>query len=253
MDVTHPLHLFPVHSLFHSPQNTAGEEHIRDTFWHQLWQSEVKRCSLSSTPVVGFTWAPGDPELMFLHRRMDNCRMETTADMHLSQRRRRTWQCWGGEGPSLSHLESNYTADGQWLRFLCWLPSFISMHLISFLSVCRHVMNELLETERAYVEELLCVLQVGINSSLTLVQNPWTDSAVFTGLCIWDGQPSCASPHACSPAEQKGGSIWKHAWNLPLPQEVKLRHLSVNGGTVWQADGSVIASPHFILPCVAFN
>lgn len=25
-------------------------------------------------------------------------------------------------------------------------------------------MNELLETERAYVEELLCVLQVGINS-----------------------------------------------------------------------------------------
>lgn len=58
------------------------------------------------------------------------------------------------------------------------------MHLISFLSVCRHVMNELLETERAYVEELLCVLQVGINSSLTLVQNPWTDSAVFTGLCI---------------------------------------------------------------------
>lgn len=32
------------------------------------------------------------------------------------------------------------------------------------LSVCRHVMNELLETERAYVEELLCVLQVGISS-----------------------------------------------------------------------------------------
>lgn len=35
----------------------------------------------------------------------------------------------------------------------------------SSLSVCsvlvhRHVMNELLETERAYVEELLCVLQV---------------------------------------------------------------------------------------------
>lgn len=71
--------------------------------------------------------------------------------------------------PSLFHRESNYTADGLGLRFLCWLPSFISTYTISSLSVCRHVMNELLETERAYVEELLCVLQVGINSSLTLV------------------------------------------------------------------------------------
>lgn len=29
---------------------------------------------------------------------------------------------------------------------------------------CRHVMNELLETERAYVEELLCVLQVFVST-----------------------------------------------------------------------------------------
>uniref|UniRef100_A0A3Q3EKM0 MCF.2 cell line derived transforming sequence like n=1 Tax=Labrus bergylta TaxID=56723 RepID=A0A3Q3EKM0_9LABR len=39
---------------------------------------------------------------------------------------------------------------------------FFCMHLIRSLYslfVCRHVMNELLETERAYVEELLCVLQ----------------------------------------------------------------------------------------------
>lgn len=59
--------------------------------------------------------------------------------------------------------------------------------MISPLSVCRHVMNELLETERAYVEELLCVLQVGeVDSSLspTLVQDPRTDPAVFTGICL---------------------------------------------------------------------
>ena len=34
----------------------------------------------------------------------------------------------------------------------------ISQYVLMF--VYRHVMNELLETERAYVEELLCVLQV---------------------------------------------------------------------------------------------
>lgn len=34
---------------------------------------------------------------------------------------------------------------------------------------CRHVMNELLETERAYVEELLCVLQV-IYQHISVVQ-----------------------------------------------------------------------------------
>lgn len=37
--------------------------------------------------------ALGDPELMVLHRGMDNFRMETTRDLHLCQRRRRTWQC----------------------------------------------------------------------------------------------------------------------------------------------------------------
>lgn len=33
--------------------------------------------------------------------------------------------------------------------------------------ICRHVMNELLETERAYVEELLCVLQVRIKDTFS--------------------------------------------------------------------------------------
>ncbi len=47
------------------------------------------------------------------------------------------------------------------------------LHLISFcasLCVCRHVMNELLETERAYVEELLCVLQVFNHSTKCLTK-----------------------------------------------------------------------------------
>lgn len=41
---------------------------------------------------------------------------------------------------------------------LCF-PS-VSFTSLSVFSACRHVMNELLETERVYVEELLCVLQV---------------------------------------------------------------------------------------------
>lgn len=36
----------------------------------------------------------------------------------------------------------------------------IGLFCLFSLPVRRHVMNELLETERAYVEELLCVLQV---------------------------------------------------------------------------------------------
>lgn len=105
---------------------------------------------------------------------MDNCRMETeTADMPPSQRRRRTWQCSGGEG-SAAALSSVIKLHGGWtvegvisvcgvapLPFISW-PEII--HLIYSLCACRHVMNELLETERAYVEELLCVLQVGTNS-----------------------------------------------------------------------------------------
>lgn len=68
-----------------------------------------------------------------------------TAGMHPCQRRRRTWRCSGGERPAatLFHLISQQTAL---LMLVC--------------RVCSHVMNELLETERAYVEELLCVLQV---------------------------------------------------------------------------------------------
>lgn len=54
------------------------------------------------------------------------------------------------------------------------------------LYVCRHVMNELLETERAYVEELLCVLQVFIHSTkcllfFCLLRVPCISCLVFLG------------------------------------------------------------------------
>lgn len=50
-------------------------------------------------------------------------------------------------------------------------------------------MNELLETERAYVEELLCVLQVGINSLKMVILLCGKNfmgffSVVFSGICL---------------------------------------------------------------------
>lgn len=58
----------------------------------------------------------------------------------------------------------------------------LSPHVWSLpLSVCRHVMNELLETERAYVEELLCVLQVGTGSSVSGWISGWLCSLCFQG------------------------------------------------------------------------
>lgn len=76
-------------------------------------------------------------------------------DMLLSQKKRKTWQYFGGESvrretsviavcrdTSQPTKPKNLT-DDQYI----YIPS-------------SHVMNELLETERAYVEELLCVLEV---------------------------------------------------------------------------------------------
>lgn len=74
-------------------------------------------------------------------------------------------------------LSSVIKLHGRWavnlhLQGSAWLFFFItpgrnhssdpSIFCLCLLSGCRHVMNELLETERAYVEELLCVLQVPI-------------------------------------------------------------------------------------------
>lgn len=59
----------------------------------------------------------------------------------------------------------------------------------------------------------------------------WLEFSVLflgvTGICLWDGQSSHVSSHPCSSAEQKGGSVWQHARNLPLPQEVNECHLAV--------------------------
>lgn len=120
----------------------------------------------------------------FFPRERANCRMET-ADMPLCQRRRRTWQCSGGEGGSAVALLSVIKLHSRWTVwktvislsivlciYLFWahqplylIPLFAFLHTLCSPSVCRHVMNELLETERAYVEELLCVLQVFICST----------------------------------------------------------------------------------------
>lgn len=57
------------------------------------------------------------------------------------------------------------------------------------LSVCRHVMNELLETERAYVEELLCVLQVGINSLKMVILLCGKNFMGFFSRCVFRDMP----------------------------------------------------------------
>lgn len=102
-----------------------------------------------------------------------------------------------------------------------------------------HVMNELLETERAYVEELLCVLEVSarflcvsIHGHRWFRTNPITGRIngrsagkvnymdvmyVILGLCSRDGQPCHGSPHPQQPAKQEGYSFWEHVWNLPVP------------------------------------
>lgn len=108
---------------------------------------------------------------MCFHRARANCRMEAvTADMPLCQRRRRTWQFSEGEGWATTHssiirpqhcsscvliMPAPYP-----LSNLIALSPCLCLCLCFSLFPCRHVMNELLETERAYVEELLCVLQV---------------------------------------------------------------------------------------------
>lgn len=79
--------------------------------------------------------------------------------MLLYLRRRKTWLCCAGQS----------RVKGQRGKHMCLTrpstPLYSVVMNCSSLSVCsvlvhRHVMNELLETERAYVEELLCVLQV---------------------------------------------------------------------------------------------
>lgn len=74
-------------------------------------------------------------------------------DMLLSQKKRKIWQYFGGESVKTSVIavckdtsqptKPKNPIDDQYV----YIPS-------------SHVMNELLETERAYVEELLCVLEV---------------------------------------------------------------------------------------------
>lgn len=72
----------------------------------------VSPCALSSLVffccLLWWWWG------FFSSRVMDNCRMKTaTADMPLSQRRRRTWRCSGGEGSAVA-LSSVIKLHGRW-------------------------------------------------------------------------------------------------------------------------------------------
>lgn len=72
--------------------------------------------------------------------------------MLLCQRRRKTWQCFGGKWRGVKGHPLSLSRE----------RSDAVMTEGSVLPCCSHVMNELLETERAYVEELLCVLEVSV-------------------------------------------------------------------------------------------
>lgn len=209
-----PTLIWPFFLLCCSSQSTAGEKLLRDGLWKPLWESEwsVHVGALVFQDLclsVTWHWSNFVFSACFFPSRMANCRTETvTADMHLCPKRRRTWRCSGGEGSvalsSLIKLHSRWTVwnshliinGAVHLPFLC-VPASDPLFDLSFclLCVCRHVMNELLETERAYVEELLCVLQVFIHSSKcsffcllqSLAFHVFLFCFMFTGICLWDG------------------------------------------------------------------
>lgn len=70
----------------------------------------------------------------------------------------------GSRHPSVSDAEENFAVLRRSVKaMLVVLVDHFHLKIHDFFymtDICRHVMNELLETERAYVEELLCVLEV---------------------------------------------------------------------------------------------
>lgn len=87
----------------------------------------VYTCALSSLVFV-FCLLWWSDAVCFFSREMDNFRTETvTADMRLSQRRRRTWRCSGGEGSAVG-LSSVIKLHGRWTVKSCG-----AVHLIFYL------------------------------------------------------------------------------------------------------------------------
>lgn len=92
-----------------------------------------------------------------------------------------------------------------------------------------HVMRELLDTERIYVEELLSVLLVRGEIKqipvvykadlLILCLHKWF-IPVTEGIQSWDGEPSSVGPSASHPPQQARHPLWKHAWDLQFSQPV---------------------------------
>lgn len=76
-------------------------------------------------------------------------------DMLLSQKKRKTWQYFGGESV---RRETSVIAVCKDTSQPAKPKNPIDDQCVYIPS--SHVMNELLETERAYVEELLCVLEL---------------------------------------------------------------------------------------------
>lgn len=95
-------------------------------------------------------------------------------DMLLSQKKRKTWQYSGGESVRRETSVITVCKDTSQLAKpknpiddqYAYMPS-------------SHVMNELLETERAYVEELLCVLEVSGHCDSHSISTQGLDSSLL--------------------------------------------------------------------------
>lgn len=127
---------FPTFILLFPPPLPQHTEHSRrKTLQRQTLGAIVTKWVYMSTHVLSQVWylsfaCYGDLMLFvcFFSREMDNFRTETvTADMRLSQRRRRTWRCSGGEGSAVG-LSSVIKLHGRWTVKSCG-----AVHLIFYL------------------------------------------------------------------------------------------------------------------------
>lgn len=122
MQGQHSLYIFnKIMTLFPHPQHTRHSR--RKTAQKQMlgttvrkWVSYCHGLCLSTTSImfVLFGACYGNPLWLFFPRETTNYRTETaTVDMPLCQRRRRTWQCSGGEG-SAAALSSVIKLRSRW-------------------------------------------------------------------------------------------------------------------------------------------
>lgn len=126
-------------------------------------------------------------------------------DTLLFQKKRKAWRFYGGERPKSTKTDATFILER-------------NLTCVFLFAASSHVMNELLETERAYVEELLCVLEVG--TAIPSESPPSFMVFLFlfftnvlcqtTGLRSRDGQPRHGPSHPQHPPQQKGHPVWQH-------------------------------------------